>query len=445
MSDIIFKRKIYEKMLAWKKESAGETALLVEGVRRVGKSTIVRQFAENEYRTHIIIDFANTDAADYDLFKDISDIDVFFTKLKLSKGKSLYERESVIVFDEVQKCPLARQAIKYLVADGRYDYIETGSLISIHQNVGDIVIPSEEESLTLYPMDYEEFRWALGDFDTMQMLRDVLAKRQSLGDSLNRKLMRDYRLYMLVGGMPQAVGKYIKTHDLSMVDKVKRSILMLYEQDFHKLDNSGKLKALFKAIPSELHRNATRFQKSKVIGDVRRDNLIGLLDMLEDSKTVNIAFRTDDPNVGMELTSDKSAFKMYLCDTGLFVTYAFWDKSFTENVIYQKLLNDKLEANLGYVFENAVAQALVSSGNKLYYYSWGTEGNHVYEVDFLLSRGFKLSPIEVKSAGYNTHRSLDEFCRKFSGRISDRYLIYTKDLRHDNETLMIPIYMTGLL
>lgn len=445
MSDIIFKRKIYEKMLAWKKESAGETALLIEGARRVGKSTIVRQFAENEYRTHIIIDFANTDAADYDLFKDISDIDVFFTKLKLTKGKSLYERESVIVFDEVQKCPLARQAIKYLVADGRYDYIETGSLISIHQNVEDIVIPSEEEPLALYPMDYEEFRWALGDFDTIQMLRDVLAKRQSLGDSLNRKLMRDYRLYMLVGGMPQAVSKYIKTRDLSMVDKVKRSILMLYEQDFHKLDNSGKLKALFKAIPSELHKNATRFQKSKVIGDVRRGNLIGLLDMLEDSKTVNIAFRTDDPNVGMELTSDKSAFKMYLCDTGLFVTYAFWDKSFAENVIYQKLLNDKLEANLGYVFENAVAQALVSSGNKLYYYSWGAEGNHVYEVDFLLSRGFKLSPVEVKSAGYNTHRSLDEFCRKFSGRINDRYLIYTKDLRHDNEILMVPIYMTGLL
>ncbi|MBQ0083106.1 MAG: ATP-binding protein [bacterium] len=445
MSDIIFKRKLYEKMLVWKKESAGETALLIEGARRVGKSTIVRQFAENEYRTHIFIDFANTDAADYDLFKDISDIDVFFTKLKLSKGKSLYERESVIVFDEVQKCPLARQAIKYLVADGRYDYIETGSLISIHQNVGDIVIPSEEESLTLYPMDYEEFRWALGDFDTIPMLREVLTKRQSLGDSLNRKLMRDFRLYMLVGGMPQAVAKYIKTRDLGMVDKVKRGILTLYEQDFHKLDKSEKLKALFKAIPSQLHKNATRFQKTKIIGDVKQDSVIGLIDMLEDSKTVNVAFRTDDPNVGMELTSDKTAFKMYLCDTGLFVTYAFWDKSFTENIIYQKLLNDKLEANLGYVFENAVAQALMSSGNKLYYYSWAAEGNHVYEVDFLLSKGFKLSPIEVKSSGYNTHRSLDEFCRKFSSRIRDRYLIYTKDLKCDNETLMIPIYMTGLL
>ncbi len=432
-------------MLAWKKESAGETALLVEGARRVGKSTIVRQFAENEYRSHIIIDFANTDAADYDLFKDISDIDIFFTKLKLSKGKSLYERESVIVFDEVQKCPLARQAIKYLVADGRYDYIETGSLVSIHQNVENIVIPSEEEPLMLHPMDYEEFRWALGDNDTIPMLREILLKRQSLGDSLNRKQMRDYRLYMLVGGMPQAVSKYITTHDLSLVDKVKRSILTLYEQDFHKLDKSGKIKALFKAIPSELHKNTTRFQKTKILGDVKYDSTIELIDMLEDSKTVNVAFRTNDPNVGMSLTSDKSAFKMYLADTGLFVTYAFWDKSFTENVIYQKLLNDKLEANLGYVFENAVAQALVSSGNKLYYYSWGTEGNHVYEVDFLLSKEFKLSPIEVKSSGYSTHRSLDEFCRKFSGRISDRYLIYTKDLRCDNETQMIPIYMAGLL
>lgn len=445
MSDIIFKRKIYEKMLAWKKDSAGETALLIEGARRVGKSTIVKQFAENEYRTHIIIDFANSDASVFDLFKDISDIDIFFTKLKLATGKSLYERESVIVFDEVQKCPLARQAIKYLVADGRYDYIETGSLISIHKNVENIVIPSEEESLALNPMDYEEFRWALGDYDTIRTLKDVFIKRQPLGDALNRKLMRDYRLYMLVGGMPQAVSKYLKTNDLSKVDKVKRSILKLYEQDFHKLDQSDKLKTIFKAIPSELHKNSSRFQKSKILGDVKNSTITALIDMLEDSKTVNVAFRTDDPNVGMELTSDKSTFKLYLADTGLFVTYAFWDKSYTENIIYQKLLNDKLEANLGYVFENAVAQALASSGNRLYYYSWATENNHVYEVDFLLSRGFKLAPIEVKSSGYDTHRSLDEFCRKFSGRINERYVIYSKDLRSDKETLMIPIYMTGLL
>lgn len=443
--NIVFKRKIYDQMLAWKAESNGENALLIEGPRRVGKSTIARLFAENEYRTHIIIDFAKASKEEKGLFNDLSDMDFFFTRLKLIKGVSLYERESVIIFDEVQQHPIARQAIKYLVEDGRYDYIETGSLISIHKNVDNIVIPSEEEPISMYPMDYEEFRWALGDNDTIPLLREMLQKKQQLGDDVNRKMLRDYRLYMLVGGMPQAVSKYIETHDLMMVDKVKRGILRIYEQDFHKLDKTDKAKALFKAIPGELSKNATRYQVTTVLGKVNTDSLRGLIEMIEDSRTVNIAYHADDPNVGMELSSDRSSYKMYLCDTGLFVTLAFWDKAFTENVIYQKLLNDKLDANLGYVFENAVAQAVASSGNKLFYYTWLDDNNHVYEVDFLLSRGFKLWPLEVKSAGYNTHRSLDEFCKKFSHRISNRYLVYTKDLRKDGETLMIPVYMAGLL
>jgi len=443
--NIVFKRKIYDQMLAWKAESNGENALLIEGPRRVGKSTIARLFAENEYRTHIIIDFAKASKEEKGLFNDLSDMDFFFTRLKLIKGVSLYERESVIIFDEVQQHPIARQAIKYLVEDGRYDYIETGSLISIHKNVDNIVIPSEEEPISMYPMDYEEFRWALGDNDTIPLLREMLQKKQQLGDDVNRKMLRDYRLYMLVGGMPQAVSKYIETHDLMMVDKVKRGILRIYEQDFHKLDKTDKAKALFKAIPGELSKNATRYQVTTVLGKVNTDSLRGLTEMIEDSRTVNIAYHADDPNVGMELSSDRSSYKMYLCDTGLFVTLAFWDKAFTENVIYQKLLNDKLDANLGYVFENAVAQAVASSGNKLFYYTWLDDNNHVYEVDFLLSRGFKLWPLEVKSAGYNTHRSLDEFCKKFSHRISNRYLVYTKDLRKDGETLMIPVYMAGLL
>ena len=443
--DIVFKRKIYNEMLAWKAESAGETALLIEGPRRVGKSTIVRLFAQNEYRTHIIFDFAKASEEEKSLFNDISDMDFFFTRLRLLKGVSLYERQSVIIFDEVQQYPKARQAIKYLVEDGRYDYIETGSLISIHKNVDHIVIPSEEEAINMYPMDYEEFRWALGDTETLPLLRTMLEKKMSLGDDVNRKMLRDYRLYMLVGGMPQAVSKYIETGDLMTVDKVKRGILHIYEQDFHKLDKSNRAKALFKAIPSELYKNSTRYQPTAVLGKVHADALRGLVEMIEDSKTVHVAYHSNDPNVGMELTTDRTSYKMYLCDTGLFVTLAFWDKTFTENIIYNKLLNDKLDANLGYVYENAVAQALASSGNKLFYYTWPTEHNHSYEIDFLLSRGSKIWPIEVKSSGYNTHKSLDEFCRKFSSRISNRYLIYTKDLRKDGETTMIPIYMAGLL
>ena len=443
--DTIFKRKIYSEMLDWKMESAGESALLIEGPRRVGKSTIVKQFARNEYRSHIIIDFAKASSEEKGLFNDISDLDYFFTRLKLLKGVSLYERESVIVFDEVQQFPVARQAIKYLVEDGRYDYIETGSLISIHKNVDNIVIPSEEEAISMFPMDYEEFRWALGDNDTITLLREMLEKNKPLGDDVNRRMLRDFRLYMLVGGMPQAVDKYIETLDLMKVDKVKRGIIRIYEQDFHKLDKSDKAKAIFKAIPSELYKNATRYQMTTVVGKMNGDTVRGLVEMIEDSRTVNIAYHSNDPNVGMELTSDKSSYKMYICDTGLFVTLAFWDKKFTENIIYQKLLNDKLDANLGYVYENAVAQALASSGNKLFYYTWLDANNHAYEVDFLLSRGPKLWPLAVKSAGYNTHKSLDEFCKKFSGRISNRFLVYTKDLRKDHDTIMIPIYMVGLL
>lgn len=441
----VFKRKIYDEMLVWKSDSAGESALLIEGPRRVGKSTIVRLFARNEYRSHIIIDFAKASREEKRLFNDISDLDYFFTRLKLLKGVSLYERKSVIVFDEVQQYPIARQAIKYLVEDGRYDYIETGSLISIHKNVDNIVIPSEEEAISMYPMDYEEFRWALGDTETIPLLKEMLEKKQSLGDNVNRKLLRDYRLYMLVGGMPQAVNKYIETRDLMKVDKVKRGILRIYEQDFHKLDKTDKAKAIFKAIPSELNKNSTRFQTTTVLGKVSSDSVRGLVEMIEDSKTVNIAYHSNDPNVGMELTTDKSSYKMYICDTGLFVTLAFWDKKFTDNVIYQKLLNDKLDANLGYVYENAVAQALTSSGNKLFYYTWLDDNKHAYEIDFLLSRGSKVWPLEVKSSGYNTHKSLDLFCNKYAGRINNRYLIYTKDLRKDGVVTMVPIYMVGLL
>ena len=445
MASRIFKRKSYEKMLQWKQESHGQTALLIEGARRIGKSTLVRQFAQNEYKSFVLFDFSKVSKEEKTLFDDLSDMDYFFTRLRLLKGVTLYERESVIVFDEVQKYPIARQAIKALVEDGRYDYIETGSLISIHKNVEHIIIPSEEEVLEMYPMDYEEWMWAMGKENGYADMQTALQKKRGFGDDVNRKLMRDFRLYMLVGGMPQAVSKYLDTKDFAAVDRVKRSIIRLYQNDLQKIDKTGKAQALFMAIPAQLASNANRFQPSTVIDKTRAEQLDNILFMMQDSKTVNICYHANDPNVGMDLSTNRSAFKMYLADTGLFITLAFWDKSFTENIIYKKLLNDDLATNLGYVFENVVAQMLVASGNRLFYYTFPDENKHNYEVDFLLSRGTKIHPIEVKSEGYKTHKSLDAFCEKYSSRVHSSYLIYTKDLRKDEQTLLIPVYMTELL
>ena len=445
MNEQIFRRKAYQKMLKWKKESQGGTALLIEGARRVGKSTLVREFAQNEYRTFVLFDFSKASKEERELFEDLSNMNTFFNRLRLLKGIALYERETVIIFDEVQKFPIARQAIKALVEDGRYDYIETGSLISIHQNVENIIIPSEEEVLEMFPMDYEEFLWAMGDMESVNLLREALRNKQGFGDAVNRKLMRDFRLYMIVGGMPQAVSKYIDTQDLSAVDKVKRNIIRLYVNDFQKIDKTGKAKSLFMAIPSQLSGNANRFQPSTVIEKTRAEQLNSLIFMMQDSKTVNICYHANDPNVGLDLSANHSAYKMYISDTGLFITMAFWDKEFTDNVIYHKLLNDKLSVNLGYVYENMVAQMLVNAGNRLFYYTFPDNNRHNYEVDFLLSGGNKIKPLEVKSDGYKTHRSLDEFCNKFSSRVGERYLVYTKDLRRDGETTLLPVYMVGLL
>ena len=440
----IFKRKIYSQMLQWKQERQGKTALLIKGARRVGKSTIAEEFARHEYKSYIIVDFADAPAALWEAVANISDRNYFFTQLQFIYGVKLYERESVIIFDEIQKSPETRQAIKYLVKDHRYDYIETGSLLSIKKNTKGIVIPSEETRITMYPMDYEEFRWAMGDTVTVPLLGEALRNRQPLGDAVCRKLMRDFRLYMLVGGMPQAVNTYLDTNNLSDVDKMKREIIELYLDDFIKIDPSGKASRLFSAIPAELTKNASRYQVTSVLGRSEdKDTLDELLRGLEESLTVNFAHHVDDPNVGLPLNTDYSQYKMYVGDTGLFITLAFWDKGVTENIIYQKLLSDKLSANLGYVYENIVAQMLTATGNKLFYHTWPSEtSNHNYEVDFILSRGAKIWPVEVKSSGYKSHKSLDEFCEKYSHRISDRYLIYTKDLCRDAQTLLIPTCMT---
>lgn len=446
MSDIrIFKRKIYDRMLQWKQERDGKTALLIKGARRVGKSTIVEEFARQEYETYMLIDFSRASEEVKSLFNDLMDLDYIFLRLQAIYNVILQERRSVIIFDEVQKCPLARQAIKQLVKDHRYDYIETGSLISIRKNTEGIIIPSEETRIDMFPMDYEEFRWALGDKATVPLLRQFFDKQLPLGQAF-RKSMRDFRLYMLVGGMPQVVNEYLDTNNLSKVDTVKREIIELYFDDFLKIDPSGRASQLFMAIPSELSKNASRYQVSSVLSDSERKNLSEVLIAMKDSMVVNFSYHSNDPNVGFALNSDKDQYKMFIGDTGLFITLAFWDKDVTENIIYQKLLSDKLSANLGYVYENIVAQILTATGNKLFYHTWPMENsNHNYEVDFLLSRGNKIWPIEVKSSGYKTHASLDAFCMKFSDRISNRYLIYTKDLRKDEATTLLPVFMTIFL
>ncbi len=439
----VFQRKAYHKLLQWKQQDQGRTAILVEGARRVGKSTLVRSFAQHEYKSHLIIDFANTSVKIKELFNDLSDLNYFFLQLQLQTGVTLHERNSVIVFDEVQQHPRARQAIKYLVEDGRYDYIETGSLISIQQNVKGIVIPSEESKLRLFPLDYEEFCWAIGNTNIVGLLRQAYETKRPIGDGAYRKLMRDFRLYMLVGGMPQAVAEYIRTNNFESVDQVKRKIITLYEDDFRKIDPSGRLSLLYDAIPAELAKNTSRYQTNSVVGQVNDNVMPELMATLIDSMTVMVAYHANDPNVGMGLNMDISRYKLFVGDIGLAVTLAFKDKAFTENVIYQKLLADKLDANMGYIYENIVAQVLMTAGHRLFYYTMPTEsGKHNYEIDFLLSRGNKICPIEVKSSGYKRHKSLDVFCEKFSQRVTTPYVIYTKDFAKAEQVTFLPVYYT---
>jgi hypothetical protein len=443
--EYIFQRKIYQQISQWKHDNAGRSALLIEGARRIGKSTIVEEFAKKEYKSYILIDFNKASERVKSLFNDLMDLDYIFLFLQSAYHTTLYQRESLIIFDEVQKCPMARQAIKYLVQDGRYDYIETGSLISIKQHTENITIPSEEDRLEMFPMDYEEFRWALGDVATVPLLKKQLESGRSMGDDINRQYMRDLRLYMLVGGMPQAVSEYLKTKNLRSVDTIKRKILNLYFDDFRKIDKTGKIGKLYAAIPAMLSHGVGRFYPTSVIKGVGADKIMDMLIALEDSKTVNIAYHCTDPQVGLPLSEDRSRQKIYVGDTGLMVTLAFWDKQFAENTLYDKLLTDKLPANLGYIYENLAAQMLCSNGNRLYFYTWTKDEKHNYEIDFLLSRGAKVCPLEIKSSNYKNHVSLDMFCEKFSSRIDDRYLVCTKDLRFDGKTTILPIYMAGLI
>ena len=443
---MIFKRKIYNELRLWKQEDDGHSAILIKGARRVGKSTIAEEFAKNEYETYILIDFAECSDEVRNLFNDMSNLDFIFLRLQMIYGVELKVRKSVIIFDEVQKCPNARQAIKYLVKDHRYDYIETGSLISIRKNIEGILLPSEELEINMYPMDYEEFKWALGDSVSIPLLEQCFNERKSLGDAANRTLMRDFRLYMLVGGMPQAVSTYIETNNMAKVDRAKRAIISLYEKDFNRIDPSGNASKLFHQIPAELNRNASRYLTWSATDGARNDTLSEIISEMKESMVVNIAHHANDPGAGMAMHQNPERYKMFIGDTGLFVTLAFWDINFTDNVIYEKLLANKLSADLGYVYENMIAQMLTAAGHELYYYTFPTDsGKHNYEIDFLIADGDKVSPIEVKSSGYKAHASLDAFCAKFSSRIKSKYLIYTKDMRKEADMLYLPVYMTMFL
>ena len=452
MGKRIFKRKIYQKLLEWKEQDNGSTALLIEGARRVGKSTVVEEFAKNEYESYLLIDFSIASKVVKDSFQDISNLDMLFTSLQMNCGVSLVPGKSLIIFDEIQKWPLARQAIKHLVKDGRFHYIETGSLLGIKMkkrpktDSTKILIPSEERRISMYPMDYEEFRWALGDTATMPLARKVFEQWIPLGDATNRKLMMDFRLYVLVGGMPQAVNAYLDTLDLSRVDQIKRDIINLYDTDFYELDPSGKASMLFHAMPAQLNTNASRYQVGSVIESGRADRLTTPLSILKESMTTNIAYHSNDPSAGLAMHINPNCFKLYCGDTGLFTTLSFWDTDFTSNVIYKKLLTDKLTTDLGYVYENMVSQMLVAAGKRLYYHTWPTEdGKRNYEVDFLIPDGGKVSVIEVKSSQSKLHASIDHFMTKYSSRIQQSYLIHGKDLRKDGTLKCIPFYMIPFL
>ena len=440
----MFKRKVYDQLLEWKHEWDGKYACLLEGARRVGKTTIAEEFARNEYESYILIDFSIASKELLDIFDDISKPDRFFLRLQMEMGVELIERKSVIIFDEIQLFPKARQAIKHLVKDGRYDYIETGSLISIKKNVKDILIPSEEHKIHVYPMDYEEFCEATGN--SFDLLRQVFSMGTGIGQSTNRKLMRDLRIYMAVGGMPQAVEAYLEGKNFSEIDQVKRQIISLYEEDFKKIDPSGRISSLYHSIPAQLAKDSRKYRITTAIGKRNNTKAEEFLYELIDSKTVLPCYNSTDPRVSLADTKDFNSYKLYLSDTGLFVTLMFIDRPVIENDVYAKLLSDKLPANLGYLYENLTAQMIAASGRELYYYTWEKEGStHYYEVDFLVSEGSKVNAFEIKSSGTGKHESILEFSKKYSKNVNKIYLLSQKDVGKEKMLLLKPFYLIPFL
>ncbi len=448
----MLKRKIYDRLVSWKNKSNGKTALLIDGARRVGKSYIVQLFAKQEYKSSIIIDFGNAPQDILDLFlHDSADLDLFFAKLSAFYSTRLYERESLIVFDEVQQFPRARQLIKYLVADGRYDYLETGSLIRLKKNTENIIIPSEEEHIEMFPLDFEEFLWAMGDEATAPLIKKCFEERKPLGQALHRKVMNDFRQYVLVGGMPQSVLAYIDSggKNFEASDEAKRRILQLYRDDVSKFASGyeDKVYAVFDGIPAQLSKKEKKYKFSSLGKKARFRTYEDSFIWLNEAMIVNACFNCTDPNVGIALSADYSTQKCYMADTGLLVTHTFMDRDFTDNELYKAILFDKLDINEGMIMENAVAQMLRSGGHKLYFYSRSdseNRENHM-EIDFLITQGKKISPIEVKSGNYRSHSSLDKFRKKFSHQIGNSYILYSGDVMMKDEILHLPLYMGQLL
>lgn len=441
----MFKRKIYDRLLEWKEKYSAGYAVLLEGARRVGKSTIAEEFAKREYDSYIAVDFANITDELLDVFDDIANLDIFFLRLQTVTGTKLVRGKSVIIFDEIQRMPKVRQAIKHLVKDGRYHYIETGSLISIKKNVKDILIPSEEYKIQVYPMDYEEFLWACGK-DSYDLLREIAVINQPIGNATNRMLMRDFRIYMAVGGMPQAVAAYVDGKTFNEIDFIKRGIIGLYKDDFRKIDSSGRISAIFDSIPSQLANNKKRFVLSRATGKrmTRKDENL-LYDLL-DSKTVILCSNVTEPSVALSQGKDFGTYKLYLADVGLFTTMLFHDESQVYEKIYSKLLSDKLDANLGFMYENAIAQIIKSNGRELYYHTWNEKGKvHSYEIDFLISSKGKIVPIEVKSSEMKRHISIDVFTKKYSKVVSRRILFSQKDVGNDGMLELKPIYLAPVI
>ncbi|MGO3802242.1 MAG: ATP-binding protein [Fusobacterium sp.] len=449
----MLRRKLYNSLIQWKEKSQGKTALLIDGARRIGKSFLCEEFGKNEYKSYIIIDFGNIAKEIIDVFENEStNLDLFFLKLSAFYGVQLFQRESLIIFDEIQQYPKARQLIKYLVKDGRYDYIETGSLLSLKRNTENIILPSEEKHLQMYPLDFEEFLWALGDKGTMSLIKLCFEEKKPLGQALHRKIMNDFRQYVLVGGMPQSVNEYIETKDFSKVDEIKRDILTLYRNDIAKFAKGyeNKVISIFDEIPSQLSRKEKKYKLSSISKEARYREYEDAFMWLNDAMISNSCYNSTDPNLGLSLNCDFSTRKCYLMDTGLLVTETFMDGSYTDNDLYKAVLFNKLNINEGMLMENIVAQMLRTNGYSLFFYSRYDKNNSInnMELDFIIKNKKnlkKISPIEVKSASYRKHSSLDKFRKKFKERIGTSYILYQKDVMIKEGVIHLPIYMAMFL
>lgn len=449
------RRKIYTELLKWKEEEAGRTALLIDGARRVGKSYIVENFAKQEYKSYIIIDFNRGNQEVTELFENyLNDLDLFFMYLSNYYNVKLYERDTLIIFDEVQLFPRARAAIKYLVADGRYDYIETGSLMSIKKNVKDIVIPSEERHLRMYPLDFEEFLWALDNESLMDFIKVFFEKKKPLGAALHRKAMDYFRQYMIVGGMPQAVERYVETKDFERVDRVKRDILELYRADIvkHAQGYEMKVEQIFDDIPAQLQKHDKKFKLSSLKKEARFRDYEDAIFWLSDAMIVNVCYNSTALNIGLKLNMDRVTMKCYMADTGLLISHAFDENGIVSEEIYKKLLFDKLEVNKGMIMENIVAQMLVASGHKLYFYNNPSrdDASLRMEIDFLIAKSkitskHNISPIEVKSGGKYTLTSLKKCREKYTEQLDTLYVLHKNDLKVEEGIVYLPLYMTPLL